>query len=122
MSWTSNYPPGRDRWELVATFARELGQTTQALVDELKRAGAKPERIAGVWMVRASELETFKVSSRLTQPQAPTPTGPSEQQPTSMPAVPEALANALARQEATLEELRREVENLLRQLAQERST
>lgn len=113
MSWTANYPPGRDRWDLVATYARERGQITQALVDELQRAGARPERIAGVWMVRAAEWETFKARQPVQHQKAPA-AAPQAPKPA---AVPEAMAEVLHRQASAIEALREQLSQLTSRLA-----
>ena len=113
MSWTANYPPGRDRWDLVATYARERSQMTHALVDELQRAGARPERIAGTWMVRASEWAAFQARHPVQHQEAPT-TARAEPQPV---AVPEAMADALHRQASAIEALREQLSELTSRLA-----
>jgi hypothetical protein len=118
VSWTRNYPPGRDRWDLVATYARQRGQTTLTLVNELLEAGARPEQVAGAWMVRNSEWQTFEPRLRTASALAPLAALQEAQRQTSAAADP-TLADALQRQAAMLEQLRSEIETLSRQLAEE---
>lgn len=113
MSWTSNYPSGRDRWDLVATFARERHQSVQALVDELRKSGARPERIAGSWMVRASEWASFTARQADQQTDAPAAAAETPR----VNAVPEAMADALQRQASAIEALREQLSQLTIRLA-----
>ncbi|NBW13973.1 MAG: hypothetical protein EBR82_38815 [Caulobacteraceae bacterium] len=55
MSWVKNFPRNAGQWELVATLAKHRNMLTDRFVAHLRQNGAAPEKIAGVWMVRADQ-------------------------------------------------------------------
>ena len=115
MSWVRNFPVGVATWELVASLARERRVLTATLVEQLRRRGARPERIGGVFMVGSDEWA--EVSPLL---DAPTSmhggTSKAESvRPQEMTPSPGQISQALARQDEHLRELKEQLASLLAQ-------
>jgi hypothetical protein len=100
---------------LVATLARERRVLTSTLVEQLRRRGAQPERIGGVFMIRSNEWA--EVAPLL---DAPASTYGGRSQPASaksqeMTPSPDEISQALARQDEHLRELKEQLASLLEQ-------
>jgi hypothetical protein len=106
VTWLQSYPAAGGRWDLVATHARRRGVLTSQLVSDLKKAGAAPQLISGAWMVR--EAEWLEHETKLA---APAPIVPSPASAATPP--PSDIAEKLSAQERELEQLKRQVQQLL---------
>jgi hypothetical protein len=115
LSWVSTFPAGVATWELVATLARERRVLTSTLVEQLRRRGAQPERIGGVFMIRSDQWA--EVAPLLDTP-APTDSGQIKAESLSsqeMTPSPDEISQALARQDEHLRELKEQLASLLAQ-------
>lgn len=108
MTWLQSYPSAGGRWDLVATHARQRGVLTTHLVNELKKAGASPQLISGAWMVR--EAEWLEHEAKLAAP-APAPAASATKAPAAPP--PMDIAKQLSAQAMEIEQLQRQVQQLL---------
>ena len=117
-SWVASFPPGRDRWEVLSALAAERGTLPHILLQEVRKAGAAPACIGGVWMVRRSEWERVQPLLRTPQPAAAIS---EEVSPAAAPPANDPVAKALERQAAALEQLRAQITALSRRLAVEES-
>lgn len=108
MTWLQSYPSAGGRWDLVATHARQRGVLTTHLVNELKKAGASPQLISGAWMVR--EAEWLEHEPKLAAP-APAPVTSAAAAPAAPP--PTDIAKQLLAQALEIEQLQRQVQQLL---------
>lgn len=106
MTWLQSFPSAGGRWNLVSTHARQRGVLTTHLVNELRKAGASPQLISGAWMVR--EAEWLEQEAKLAAP-APAPSAPT---PPAAPA-PSDIAEKLTAQAREIEQLQRQVQQLL---------
>jgi len=85
VSWVKNFPRNAGQWELVATHAKQRGMLTDRFVAHLRRHGAAPEKIAGVWMVRADQwAEVEPLLDDLPKAPERKPAAPAEPQPLSL--------------------------------------
>jgi hypothetical protein len=108
VTWLQSYPSAGGRWDLVSTHARRRGLLTSHLVNELKKAGASPQLISGAWMVR--EADWLEHEAKFAAP-APAPAASAPTPPTA-PA-PSDIAEKLTAQAREIEQLQRQVQQLL---------
>lgn len=124
MSWVKNFPRGAGQWELVATLAKQRGMLTDRFVAHLRQQGAAPEKIAGVWMVRADQwAEVEPLLNALLKAPNPKPASPAEPQALSVARGQHAelykpMEEKLKDQAQLLEQLKRQVAELLAQRGQ----
>ena len=126
MSWVKNFPTNAGQWELVATHARQHGMLTERFVAHLRRHGAAPEKIAGVWMVRADQwAEVEPLLDRALKPLEQKAARPSEEQQVLNLAIGahaelyKPVEEKLNDQAQLIEQLKQQVANLLAQRGQQ---
>jgi hypothetical protein len=124
MSWVKNFPKDAGQWELVATLAKQHGVLTDRFVAHLRQHGAVPEKIAGVWMVRADQwAEVEPLLNVLPKAPQAKPAAPAEPQALSVATGQHAelykpVEEKLKDQAQLLEQLKRHVAELLAQRGQ----
>jgi len=116
VSWVKNYPKDAGQWELVATYARQRYILTERLVAHLKKLGARPEKIAGIWMVKAEEWAA--VESLLDEPKVPEPNSLPPAEPQQLSLAPGARAELYKPVEEKLKDQAQLIELLKRQVAE----
>ena len=122
MSWVKNFPRNAGQWELVATLAKHRNMLTDRFVAHLRQNGAAPEKIAGVWMVRADQwAEVEPLLDRALTPPARKPAAPSAEQQVLNLAIGEhaelykPVEQKLKDQGQLIEQLKQQVAELLAQ-------
>jgi hypothetical protein len=119
VSWVKNFPRNGGQWELVATHAKQHGMLTERFVAHLRKHGAAPEKIAGVWMVRADQwADVEPLLSALPKVQEIKPAAAAEQPAPSLATgtlaeVYRPVEDRIKDQGQLLEQLKRQVAELL---------